>query len=74
MSDWQLASPLKLTLIVGVTFSVTLLTYELAVRYTWIGAVLHRRKYRKTQTQPVATKLGFDRERFDAAAASSELS
>lgn len=46
VSDWQLASPLKLALIVAITFGLALLTYEWWVRYTWIGAILHGRKHR----------------------------
>lgn len=56
MCDWQIASPLKLSMIVTITFAVTLVSYELFVRYTWIGAILHGRKFRQAKPTPVAAR------------------
>ena len=44
VSDWQLPSLLKLLIICATGF--LLVIYEIAVRYTWIGALLNGRKVR----------------------------
>jgi hypothetical protein len=48
--DWQVAAGWKFLLVCGGVFAVLLLSYEYAVRYTWIGAFLNGRKHRKSVT------------------------
>ena len=46
VSDWQLPSLLKLLIICVSVTGLLLLIYEIAGRYTWIGALLYGRKTR----------------------------
>ncbi len=48
VSDWQMLGALKVVLIMGITTAISLATYEFLVRYSWIGAILHGRKYRQS--------------------------
>ncbi len=48
--DWQVAAGWKFLLICGGVFAVLLLSYEYAVRYTWVGAFLNGRKHRQAAT------------------------
>jgi peptidoglycan/LPS O-acetylase OafA/YrhL len=49
VSDWPYPSFLKFTFVCAVTFGLLLLTYEYAVRYTWIGTVLNGKKVRPSK-------------------------
>lgn len=46
VADWLVLGALKVALLCTITFALALVSYEIAVRYTWIGALLHGRKYR----------------------------
>lgn len=46
--DWALAAELKFLIVCGSVSLVLLISYEYAVRYTWIGALLNGRKVRGT--------------------------
>lgn len=46
VADWLVPSQVKFAIICGGAFGVSLLSYAAVVRYTWIGAMLHGRKYR----------------------------
>ena len=46
LTDWQAPAVIKLLAVIAAVVSVLLLIYQLAVRYTWIGAILNGRKRR----------------------------
>ena len=48
VSDWNFPGYLKFLGVTAVTFGLLLLIYEYAVRYTHIGALLNRRKTRRS--------------------------
>jgi peptidoglycan/LPS O-acetylase OafA/YrhL len=48
VKDWPLPWPVKSALVTGATMGVLLASYEWFVRYTFIGAILNGRKYRKS--------------------------
>ncbi len=47
VKDWPLPALVKGALVTGATMAVLLASYECLVRYTFIGAILNGRKYRK---------------------------
>lgn len=44
--DWEVPGVLKCLLVTAATMAVLLVSYELLVRYTFVGAILNGRKYR----------------------------
>jgi hypothetical protein len=47
VKDWPMAGVLKFGLVAVLTMTILLASYEWCVRYTFIGAILNGRKYRK---------------------------
>jgi len=56
--DWPLPSGIKLLFICAVTTGGLLVIYHLAVRYTWIGAMLNGRKWREVTPPPLPWEKG----------------
>lgn len=46
ISGWEVPLVLKLVIVIGGVTAVLLVVYEVAVRYTWVGAILNGRKSR----------------------------
>jgi peptidoglycan/LPS O-acetylase OafA/YrhL len=52
VAGWPLPSYVKFVLIVGVVTAILLLSYQLFVRYTWIGVILNGRRTRPRRETP----------------------